>query len=368
MEKLQSNINSIPVKTWNWLGVNAATLEADIPAVTDYLKQPVQQGCTKGVTITDIRSKRNQIQFMEKKMDVGASDAMKDFVKANQNSGYCIEIEKEQKIETPIILQYDLDEQNPTLVDDHFILAHENSEATIIINYTSSCRKAGFHSGVTKVFAQQGAIVHLIKVQMLADQDTHIDAVGAIADENGQVDLTLLEIGALQTVTGCKVQLIGKNSIGTIHSIYFGDKNRKIDMNYVMTHQARESLSRMEARGVLLDQSQKVFRGTLDFIKGSNGSKGKEEEYTVLLSPTVRNRSIPLMLCGEDAVEGQHAVSTGKIDENKLFYLMSRGLSEVEAKKIIIEASFQPILEKIPVTELKDTISTYLRRRLSHVQ
>lgn len=73
------------------------------------------------------------------------------------------------------------------------------------------------------------------------------------------------------------------------------------------------------------------------------------------------------MLCGEDAVEGQHAVSTGKMDENKLFYLMSRGLSDVEAKKLIIEADFQPILEKIPVIELRDAISTYLRRRLHHV-
>ncbi len=367
MEKLQQNINMIPVKTWNWLGVNSAVLEADIPVIADYSKQPVTKGSEKGVTITDICLNRDTIKFMEKKMDVGASEAMGDFVKKNQNSGYFIEIEEGEKIGTPIVLQYNLDEENPTLVDDHFILAHENSEVTIIINYTSSCTKNGFHSGVTKVFAQRGAVVHLIKMQMMADQDTHVDAISAITDENGQIDLTLVELGALQTITSCKTQLAGKNSIGTIHSLYFGDQNRKIDMNYVQTHQARESLSSLEARGVLLDHSQKVFKGTLDFIKGSTGSKGKEEEYTVLLSPTVRNRSTPLMLCGEDAVEGQHAVSTGKMDENKLFYLMSRGLSEIEAKKLIIEADFQPILNKIPVNELRDAISTYLRRRLHHV-
>lgn len=367
MEKLQKNLSPIPVKTWNWLGVNDTVLEADIPAITDYSKQPVTKGSEKGVTITDIRLHRDTIKFMEKKMDTGASEAMRDFVKKNQNSGYFIEIEEGEKIGTPIILQYDLDEENPTLVDDHFILAHENSEATIIINYTSSCIQNGFHSGVTKVFAQKGAVVHLIKVQMLADQDTHVDAISAITDEKGQIDFTLIELGALQTITGCRTQLVGKNSTGTIHSLYFGDQNRKIDINYVQTHQARESLSSIEARGVLLDHSQKVFKGTMDFIKGSSGSKGKEEEYTVLLSPTVRNRSTPLMLCGEDAVEGQHAVSTGKMDENKIFYLMSRGLSEVEAKKLIIEAEFQPILEKIPVIELRDTISMYLRRRLNHV-
>lgn len=367
MELLEKNINHISVNTWNWLGVNETTLQADFPAVQAYSKQPVQLNSDNGVTITDIRLKKAEIKFLNKKMDVGVSTPMVNFVENNQNSGYFMEIAAGKKLEIPVILEYKLDEQNPTLVDDHFILAHENSEATIIIHYSSNSGKSGFHSGITKVFAEPGAIVHVIKVQMLSDNYSHVDAVGAIVGDAGQVDFTLLELGASQTISSCKTRLAGSNSKGNIQSIYFGDQQRTIDINYVVTHQGRTSLSEIEARGVLMDHSQKIFRGTLDFIKGSSGSKGKEAEYTVLLSPTVRNRSVPLMLSGEDDVDGHHAVSIGKLDENKLFYLMSRGISEIDAKKLTIEAAFLPIIETIPVTELREAILAYIRRRLNHV-
>ncbi len=368
MEQLEKTMNHISVNTWNWLGVNGTQLQADFPAVQAYSKQPVQT--TNGdnaVTITDIRLKKSETNFLNKKMDSGVSTATTKFVEDNQNSGYFIEIAADKQLKSPVVIEYQLDEQNPTLVDNHFIFAHAHSEATIIIHYSSTGSQPGFHNGITRVFAEPGAIVHVIKVQMLADTDTHVDAVGALVGDAGQVYFTLLELGASQTISNCKTCLAGSHSSGTIQSIYFGDQQRTIDINYVVTHQGRKSLSEIEARGVLMDHSQKVFRGTLDFMKGSSGSKGKEAEYTVLLSPTVRNRSVPLMLSGEDDVDGHHAVSIGKLDESKLFYLMSRGISEVDAKKLIIEATFLPILAVIPIIELRETVLAYIRRRLNHV-
>lgn len=99
-------------------------------------------------------------------------------------------------------------------------------------------------------------------------------------------------------------------------------------------------------------------------MKGAAYSVGHESEYTLLFSPRVRNRTAPLILCGEENVEGQHAASIGKIDQNKLFYLMSRGLSESLAKQIVIEAQFTPALEKIPEDALRDSVHEWLRERL----
>ena len=78
----------------------------------------------------------------------------------------------------------------------------------------------------------------------------------------------------------------------------------------------------------------------------------------------IRDSSIPALLCDEDDVEGEHAASAGQIDENRLFYLMSRGLDEREAKKLIIEASFRPVIEKIPLENLRKLISNEVDRRL----
>ena len=75
----------------------------------------------------------------------------------------------------------------------------------------------------------------------------------------------------------------------------------------------------------------------MDFLRGAVASEGAEEDTCLLLDPTVKSISLPLLLCKEDNVVGNHAASAGQIDQNKLFYLMSRGFSEVEAKHIIVE-------------------------------
>ena len=72
------------------------------------------------------------------------------------------------------------------------------------------------------------------------------------------------------------------------------------------------------------------------------------------------------MLSHEDDVDGHHAVSVGKMDEDKLFYLMSRGLDLAEAQRLVVEASFNPVLDRIPDDALKEEIDTYLQRRLSN--
>ncbi|MCE5286917.1 MAG: Fe-S cluster assembly protein SufD [Pelosinus sp.] len=360
-------LNAIPVRTWKWLGVNETRLAGRIPEKIKYDRQPLIEGNTAGYMVAPIAAHSDQIRFMTKKFAGGVSQAADEFISSQRNSGYFIEISEDAKLTKPLTLYYELDAKNPSLVDDHFIFARENSEATVVIYYSASDFPAGFHGGMTRVYAQKGAVVHVVKVQLLHDAAMQLDAVDAAIEEEAHVEFTLVELGAAESITSAKVCLNGKNSSGQINSLYFGNQQQKIDMNYELKHVAPGARGLIESRGVLLGKSQKTFRGTLDFLKGAKGAKGRESEFTVLLSPEVRNRSIPLMLCGEDDVEGQHAASSGKIDEEQLFYLMSRGLSEVEAKKLIIEAAFAPIVAKIPVAAIKDAISENIRRRLADV-
>ena len=117
-----------------------------------------------------------------------------------------------------------------------------------------------------------------------------------------------------------------------------------------------------------MDTSRKTFRGTIDFKRGAAGAAGHESEYTLLFGSGIKNVSAPLILCGEEDVEGKYAANSGKIDENKLFYMMSRGLDELSAKKLILEAWFEPVISKIPYNSLREDISEYLKERLSHVK
>ena len=86
----------------------------------------------------------------------------------------------------------------------------------------------------------------------------------------------------------------------------------------------------------------------------------------LLFSPTARSRTAPLILCGEEEVEGQHAASIGRLDEEKLYYLRSRGLSEAQARRLMVDARFAPAMDKIPpvLTALRKEVQAETARRL----
>ena len=135
-------------------------------------------------------------------------------------------------------------------------------------------------------------------------------------------------------------------------------------MNYNYINTNTNSITNIDTVGVLKDKATKNFRGTIDFISGSSKSTGKESENCILLSDEAISRSVPLLLCGEEDVIGAHAVSTGKIDDNKIFYLESRGLSKEDAKKLLILSSFNKIIERINNKELEEEIISYIENKV----
>jgi Fe-S cluster assembly scaffold protein SufB len=223
-----------------------------------------------------------------------------------------------------------------------------------------------FHSGLTYLYAGKNAEINFVQVQLLNDQAIHLNNIGTRLAEGGKINLIQAELGSLKAVNGIEADLKGDNSKFGINTIFFGDKNRSSDFNYIVNHIGRQTKSEMDLNGALSEESRKVFRGTIDFKKGAAGAVGHEKEYTLLLSPRIKNVSAPLILCGEENVEGKHAANSGKIDETKLFYMMSRGLDELTAKKLILEAWFEPVIGRIPVASLKEEIAEFVKERLNH--
>jgi Fe-S cluster assembly scaffold protein SufB len=197
------------------------------------------------------------------------------------------------------------------------------------------------------------------------DVSPNFDTNIALVESNGKVNWISVELGAIVSGSNYSTFLEDEASESNLSSIYLGDGSRKLDLGYSVIHKGARSISNIETRGVLMDSARKVFRGNLDFKRGAKRASGIEEEYVILLDPTVKSDSIPALLCDEDDVQGEHAASAGQIDKNKLFYLMSRGLSERESKKLIIEATFRPIIDKIPLEELQDIINSEISRRLT---
>lgn len=210
----------------------------------------------------------------------------------------------------------------------------------------------------------EGAELSLVYIQFAPTDAPAASRIHANVARGGLFSCTLVEVGAAHTASELCVTLAGDEARADVWGLYFGDEERKIDLNYIIRQEGRRTDANMQVRGALLDHSVKTFRGTLDFIQGTRGSVGKEDEEVMILSPHARNRSVPLMLSHEGDVDGHHAVSIGRMDEDKLFYLMSRGLDERAAQQLMVEASFEPVLARIESDELRTEIGSYLERRL----
>lgn len=217
-----------------------------------------------------------------------------------------------------------------------------------------------------KVELGEGAELHLVRVQLAADTAAHADTIEADVAAGAVFRCTAVEAGAAVSASKLAINLNGEKSVADVAALYFVDGERRADLNYIIRQKAPETDATMLVSGALSDKAEKIFRGTLDFVSGSPGSVGRESEEVMLLSPQVRNRSVPLMLSGEADVDGHHAVTIGKMDENKLFYLMSRGLDDEAAKKLVVEAAVAPVLARLPDETLAREIRDEIERRLSH--
>lgn len=358
------NINNIPVRTWNWLGVNNVSIEGTIPRIKPYKLDIFTENSDEDLKIINIDKKKNSLRILDRLSYDGIDKNINEQVKNNYNTGFFLETSTYKKGKVPVTINYDFDAENNVVIDDNIIIAEEDSEITVIVKYNSKDAIKSFHNGLTRIYCKKGATVNLVKIQTLSEDSVHLDASIAKLEEGAKVNYVLVELGAKESITNFRTDLEGFRSSADMHTVYIGDKEKNIDINYLINHYGKETKSFIEAKGALMDSSNKIFKGTLDFKKGAVKARGQEEEYTVLLSPKVRNRSVPVLLCTEEDVEGQHAASAGKIDENKLFYLMTRGFSEKEAKKLIIEAAIRPIIDRIPDENTKAEIYEDIRRKL----
>lgn len=362
MKHTLEHISKLQIPTWSWLNINDTSVDMDFTGMEAYGKNPLieeykglrlERENMAGSSAGDFRTS-------------GGTEGIREFVKKHKNGNYYISIEKDQVIEKPVVLDFVLDKENALLVEEVLIEAGEGSKAAIILKYSSAGDEECIHCGYTRLNIKKGAEISLTKVQAISENHIHVDATEVNVEEAAKGNVILAELGAKEAVSTCNVCLTGEESRIDIDNIYIGNKSRKMDMNYRIEYDGKNTEGYITAKGVLLDSSRKVSKNTLDFMSGSSGSKGREEEAVIVLSETAVNVSTPVLLCAEDNVEGNHASSTGKPDGNKLYYLMSRGLSENEAKKLLVEASFAPIINKIPLEALREQISLYTSEVIQH--
>ncbi len=271
-----------------------------------------------------------------------------------------ITTEEGSKVTEPVYIDFVLKDGECAL-GSQIVYAKKDSEITVIMEYDSEPEAKGFLGIQTRLLAEEGAKINLIKVQMLSEGFVHFDDIGSICDDKAYVHTINMQLGAGKTWGGNRTTLLGDASTFDNHTGYLCRNKQSYDMNYVADQMGKKTVSNMIFRGVLLDEAVKTFRGTLDFKSGSAGSVGDEQEDTLLLSPDVINRTMPVILCGEEDVDGRHGASIGQLGDDTLFYMESRGIDEEAAKKLMIRARMESIARMIPDEAIIVRIQQFIR-------
>lgn len=279
------------------------------------------------------------------------------YIKTNKNSGYQLWIKKDAPKQ--ICLHFDQDQ----VIENNTIVVEAYAEATVIISYDQKM----IHHGLTKVIVKEGGKLKLVKLQNTTRDSVYVDENLIEVDARGSIEVVDFQIGGQRNIVNYEVNLIGYQATANLQSAYLGSNTDGIDISMAVNHYGKKAQSDILGKGVLSGKSKKVFRGTLDFKDGSAQSVGKEEEVVLLLSDDVNADSIPALMCSEDDVIGEHGASIGQVDEDQLFYLMSRGLSENQAKLLIIESAFSEIVETIDVDAVKESLHQWIEEGIDYV-
>lgn len=237
------------------------------------------------------------------------------------------------------------------------ILAKKDCEATLIFLYEGDKTSQIIR---TEVYAEEGAKVHIVKVQLLNENAVQLDDTGITVMDGAKVSFTQIELGGKHIASGLHVNLQGYRSAFESNVAYICQKNQQLDMNHIVYHFGAKSECNMKVNGTLKDEAVKTYRGTIDFKKGCAASVGHEIEETLLLNPKVVNKSLPVILCDEEDVEGTHGASIGRLSNDILFYMQTRGISREAAEHIMSRAKVQATADLIPDENVKAKISEYI--------
>lgn len=183
-------------------------------------------------------------------------------------------------------------------------------------------------------------------------------------EEDAQLELTTLYLGRGNNKENITIYLNGDGSRCDLKAGYLIDKQTTHVMTYDVFHKGKRTVSNVIVKGALQDEAHKDFKGNLYFKQGAKGAKGSEVEDAILLSPSAKSYAVPALWCDEDDIMGNHSASSGKLSKDKLFYLMSRGLSEEQSKSLMVEAELNPILNEIDEVEVRERISSEIGRRI----
>lgn len=322
-----------------------------------------------GVVVTDIAdaSKNNTNVFEAhygKYADV-ESDGLIALNTAINNGGVFIHVPKNVICESPIhVINISTANENTIINSRNLFVVAENAQAKIIESFeTLAAKHKTFTNVVTELAIADAAMVDHYKLQNEGEQGLLMNTFQVSQKGKSVFTTNTIMLGGSLIRNNLNIVLDGEHIESNLNGLYLTKGDQNVDNHTLVDHQKPNCDSNELYKGIIEGNSTATFNGKIHVRKDAQITNAFQSNKNILLSDDGTINTKPQLEIYADDVKCSHGTSTGKLDEDKIFYLRARGLSELSAKKLLMHAFASEVTNMIKIEDLRDYIELEVSKR-----
>ena len=266
------------------------------------------------------------------------------------SGGSFVYVPKGVKVEMPLQAYFRINTENMGQFERTLIIAEEGSDVHYIEGCTAPVYSSdSLHSAVVEIVAKPGARVRYTTVQNWSQNVFNLVTKRAIAQENATMEWVDCNLGSKVTMKYPAIYLTGKGAHGEVLSIAFAGEGQHQDAGAKIIHAAPDTTSSVFSKSISKDGGRSTYRGLLEVANGATGTRSKVVCDALLLDDKSESDTYPTIRIDESDADMGHEATVSKVGDDMLFYLQSRGLSEEEASKMIVNGFIEPVTKELPM-------------------
>jgi Fe-S cluster assembly protein SufD len=240
----------------------------------------------------------------------------------------------------------------------HVLVVLEDGAQATFVHETASPTSDGqaLHAGSVEVLVGSNAHLKFVELQSWGEHVWNFTHERARLGANSTFDWIFGAIGTRLTKSFMTVDMDGEGSTARMSGFYFADGEQHLDHDTQQNHNAAHSTSDFLFKGALKDSSRSVWQGMIYVAPGAQKTDGYQANRNLVLSKQARADSIPGLEILADDVRCTHGATVGQLEQEHIFYLMSRGMPRPLAEKIVVDGFFDPIMQRIPYEGVRNRL------------
>ncbi len=246
------------------------------------------------------------------------------------------------------------------------VLVDEGAEVTYVHEAASPTENAdSLHVGLVEILLEQNAHLRFVELQSWGQHVWNFSHERVQVGRDATIDWIFGAVGSKLTKNFSELDLVGEGATGRMSGFYFTNDHQHLDHDTQQNHLAPHTTSDLLFKGALKGKSRSVWQGMIYVAPGAQKTDGYQANRNLVLSDEARADSIPgLEICADD-VRCTHGATVGKLEEEPLFYLRSRGIPRTEAEKLLVEGFFDPIMQRIPFEGVRERFQKAIEEKLA---